>query len=322
MEPDGVQIQLSVPSERAKEEEGWPRLLTEEEVAHILAVPGNQTCADCVHEADSMTPAWASVTFGIVLSPLAAGMHRGLGTDVSRVISLRLDKWKREDYNRMLAIGNLQSNLELEENIPAGVEKPVARGGEGANKDELNAWIRAKYGNRAFTKNGAGEVSACQGSRTSTTVATEEFCGLLVVRIKSATQLVKLDVVSQSDPYVVAELGKQRFKTKRIKNTANPTWNESLFLNVKNSETDVVRLSVWDDDSFSSDDFIGDIFIKIKDVVQQHLSDAASTSPSPVAFDDMLLQGGDHHPCCCVRLANKGKVRGYLSIDLTYNALG
>lgn len=311
-----MQIQLS-------SEEGWPRLLTEEEVAQILATPGNQTCADCVHEADSMVPAWASVTFGIVLCPLAAGMHRGLGTDISRVISLRLDKWKHQDFLGMLAAGNLHSNLELEEEIPAAIKKPVASEAEGpAAKEKLCAWIRAKYGSRSFTKDGDGEVPALRGSATSTTVATEEFCGLLVIRVKSARELIKLDIASESDPYVVAELGHQRFQTKRIKNNANPTWNESLFLNVKDPKTDVVRLSIWDEDGFTSDDFIGECSIKIADVVQQQLpGDATATSPIPVAFDDMLLKGGDPHPCICVRWSSKGKVRGYLSVDLTYNAL-
>lgn len=312
-----MQIQLSG-------EEGWPRLLTEEEVAQILAMPGNQTCADCVHEADSMVPAWASVTFGIVLCPLAAGMHRGLGTDISRVISLRLDKWKHQDFLGMLAAGNLHSNLELEEKIPDGIQKPLVSEAVvpgAAGKEALCAWIRAKYGSRSFTKDGDGEVPTARCTQTSTTIATEEFFGLLVVRIKSARELIKLDIASESDPYVVAELGKQQFKTKRIKNSANPTWNETLFLNVKDPETDVVRLSVWDEDGFTSDDFIGDCRIKIGDVVQQQLRDGAATSPSPVAFDDLLLQGGKPHPCLCVRWNSKGKVRGYLSVELTYNDL-
>ena len=59
--------------------------------------------ADCTHSAAQL-PAWASVTFGAVLSSDAAGRHRSLGTHISRVLSLTLDKWELSDYETWRAV--------------------------------------------------------------------------------------------------------------------------------------------------------------------------------------------------------------------------
>eukprot|EP00441_Pelagodinium_beii_P022357 CAMPEP_0197677084 /NCGR_PEP_ID=MMETSP1338-20131121/87825_1 /TAXON_ID=43686 ORGANISM="Pelagodinium beii, Strain RCC1491" /NCGR_SAMPLE_ID=MMETSP1338 /ASSEMBLY_ACC=CAM_ASM_000754 /LENGTH=266 /DNA_ID=CAMNT_0043257867 /DNA_START=91 /DNA_END=887 /DNA_ORIENTATION=- len=240
-----------------------------------------------------MTPSWASVSFGVVLCPQAAGVHRGLGTHVSRVLSLTLDKWELKDYVRMLASGNLHANLELEDSVPASINKPLAD--EDINLDSLDVWIRSKYQEKAFVKNGSGKLVT--KSLRMHSLSGQENSGILVIRVKSARQLYRLDVTSESDPYVVAELGQQRFKTKRVKNDANPSWNEPLLLNVKNPNTDVVHLSVWDADTFSKDDLIGDCYIAIEDVLRQQGTNA-SNSAEPVVFKDQLLQGGDPASMC------------------------
>eukprot|EP00439_Symbiodinium_sp_Y106_P035330 s2344_g4.t1 len=67
MDVAGVQLQ------EIGAEDGWPRLLTAEEVAAILAIPGNDSCADC---AGGPPPSWASVTFGVVQRP--ANLNLGL----------------------------------------------------------------------------------------------------------------------------------------------------------------------------------------------------------------------------------------------------
>ena len=91
--------------------EGRPSsfLLSADQVDAILAVGGNHTCADCARPAPGVngaaTPTWASTTYGVVLSSLAAGCHRNMGVDVSKVKSLTLDKWTDEELGRMLTIG-------------------------------------------------------------------------------------------------------------------------------------------------------------------------------------------------------------------------
>ncbi|CAO2816388.1 unnamed protein product [Amaranthus hypochondriacus] len=53
--------------------------------------------------------------------------------------------------------------------------------------------------------------------------------GLLRVRVKRGINLAVRDVKT-SDPYVILRLGKQKLKTRVIKKSLNPEWNEDLTL--------------------------------------------------------------------------------------------
>lgn len=68
----------------------------------------NSTCADC----SNSNPDWASINLGILLCIECSGIHRGLGTHVSKVRSLVLDtsSWTEQLVGVMLAIGNKNSN--------------------------------------------------------------------------------------------------------------------------------------------------------------------------------------------------------------------
>ncbi|KAI8799626.1 hypothetical protein BJ742DRAFT_687018 [Cladochytrium replicatum] len=58
----------------------------------LLDLPENRHCADCGDPA----PQWASVNIGCFLCQRCAGMHRQLGTHISRVKSITLDTWTEE----------------------------------------------------------------------------------------------------------------------------------------------------------------------------------------------------------------------------------
>ena len=72
----------------------------------------NKTCADC----GKPDPEWASINLGIMFCVECSGTHRNLGTDISEVRSLRLDKdcWTDSCVAYMLSIGNERSNAEFE----------------------------------------------------------------------------------------------------------------------------------------------------------------------------------------------------------------
>mmetsp|Transcript_28404 Transcript_28404/g.61783 ORF Transcript_28404/g.61783 Transcript_28404/m.61783 type:complete len:324 (+) Transcript_28404:95-1066(+) len=316
---DVSEVQLQEIQEAKK---GWPRLLTEDEVKKILEVPGNDVCADCVGQ----QPSWASVTFGAVLCSHAAGRHRSLGTHISRVFSLTLDKWEFADYERMLKTGNNAVNAELEVNLPEGYTKPKETSDNYAEFVlALDKFVRSKYQERAFTKTGTGKLVETAQTRSQVTVASIQFCGILLVKVLSACQLISLDVTSESDPYVMAELqgGQQKMRTKSIKDCANPVWDEVLMLNVRNPRTDVLQLRVWDADTISKDDDIGHVEIPLRQLLRRGSgSDCEkTTSAETVRFEDLILTGGDLHPCFCVRFFQRNKPRGFLSVELTYQPL-
>ncbi|KAL9427776.1 hypothetical protein AB3S75_029874 [Citrus x aurantiifolia] len=84
----------------------------------------------------------------------------------------------------------------------------------------------------------------------------ENLMGLLRVHVLRGVNLAVRDVVS-SDPYVVIKMGKQKLKTRVVKNNVNPEWNEDLTLSISDPNLPI-KLTVYDKDTFSPDDKMGD----------------------------------------------------------------
>nr|AFK33467.1 unknown [Lotus japonicus] len=89
----------------------------------------------------------------------------------------------------------------------------------------------------------------------------ENLLGLLRVRVKRGVNLAVRDVRS-SDPYVVVKMYNQKLKTRVIKKDVNPEWNEDLTLSVIDPHHSVL-LTVYDHDTFSKDDKMGDAEFEI-----------------------------------------------------------
>ncbi|KAL5708457.1 Protein C2-DOMAIN ABA-RELATED 5 [Ranunculus cassubicifolius] len=105
----------------------------------------------------------------------------------------------------------------------------------------------------------------------------ENLFGLLKIRIKRGINLAVRDVRS-SDPYVVIKMGRQRLKTSVMYNNVNPEWNEELTLSVVDPNLPV-KLTVYDKDTFSADDKMGEAEFEIKsfmEALKMHLTDLPS----------------------------------------------
>uniref|UniRef100_H2YRK5 ArfGAP with dual PH domains 1 n=1 Tax=Ciona savignyi TaxID=51511 RepID=H2YRK5_CIOSA len=81
----------------------------------------NKICADCSTEA----PEWASSNIGVFMCLNCSGIHRMLGTHISRVKSCRLDQWADDAVQFMCENGNDAVNAVLERHIPVYYRKPV-----------------------------------------------------------------------------------------------------------------------------------------------------------------------------------------------------
>uniref|UniRef100_A0A7M4E7E1 ArfGAP with GTPase domain, ankyrin repeat and PH domain 2 n=1 Tax=Crocodylus porosus TaxID=8502 RepID=A0A7M4E7E1_CROPO len=90
-------------------------------------------------------PTWASLNLGALICIECSGIHRNLGTHVSRVRSLDLDDWPSELTLVLTTIGNATANG-IWEARPQGHRKPTPD----ASREEREAWIRAKYEQRLF----------------------------------------------------------------------------------------------------------------------------------------------------------------------------
>lgn len=73
--------------------------------------------------------------------------------------------------------------------------------------------------------------------------------GILQVKVVRALSLLKMDLLGTSDPYVKLSLSGDRLLSKKtsikMKNL-NPEWNENFKLTVKDPQSQVLQLHVYD----------------------------------------------------------------------------
>ncbi|GFR81318.1 ARF-GAP with GTPase, ANK repeat and PH domain-containing protein 1, partial [Elysia marginata] len=86
----------------------------------IRSTRGNNACADC----GCPSPDWASINLGALVCIECSGIHRNLGTHISRVRSLDLDDWPSDIVKVMTAVGNQTVNSVWEANLK-GRQKPT-----------------------------------------------------------------------------------------------------------------------------------------------------------------------------------------------------
>eukprot|EP01120_Amphizonella_sp_Union-15-10_P013988 TRINITY_DN661_c0_g1_i2.p1 TRINITY_DN661_c0_g1~~TRINITY_DN661_c0_g1_i2.p1 ORF type:complete len:335 (+),score=57.85 TRINITY_DN661_c0_g1_i2:72-1076(+) len=78
------------------------------------------------------------------------------------------------------------------------------------------------------------------------------------VRVIGATSLPKADIGGSSDPYAEVSINQQFIqKTRKIKKTINPTWNQTFDLPVPDPKSAILHVVVKDWDRFSKDDTLG-----------------------------------------------------------------
>ncbi|KAI8149770.1 hypothetical protein BJV82DRAFT_589199 [Fennellomyces sp. T-0311] len=105
----------------------------------------NTKCADC--GADK--PEWCSLNLGILLCIECSGIHRSLGSHLSKVRSLILDSasYTPEVTEMLLALGNTQSNIIWDPRISAD-DRPTHNSPRNKKVD----YIFAKYRDKAYVR--------------------------------------------------------------------------------------------------------------------------------------------------------------------------
>ncbi|KAK8501014.1 hypothetical protein V6N12_003630 [Hibiscus sabdariffa] len=91
----------------------------------------------------------------------------------------------------------------------------------------------------------------------------------LIVGVIEARNIPAMDINGFSDPYVKLQLGKQRYKTKVVKKTLNPSWGEEFSFKVEDLNEELL-ISVLDEDKYFNDDFVGHLKVPVSQVFDAH----------------------------------------------------
>ncbi|RKF64064.1 putative stromal membrane-associated protein [Erysiphe neolycopersici] len=102
-------------------------------IKSLLKLEGNKTCADCKR---NKHPRWASWNIGVFICIRCSGIHRGMGTHISRVKSVDLDAWTDEQLQNILKWGNLRANKYWEAKLATG---------HIPSESKIENFIRTKY---------------------------------------------------------------------------------------------------------------------------------------------------------------------------------
>ncbi|MCJ1273246.1 hypothetical protein MMC21_001036 [Puttea exsequens] len=109
----------------------------------LLKIESNKSCADCKR---NKHPRWASWNLGVFVCIRCSGIHRGMGTHISRVKSVDLDAWTDEQLQSVLRWGNSRANKYWEAKLAAGHVPSDAK---------IENFIRTKYESKRWVMDGS-----------------------------------------------------------------------------------------------------------------------------------------------------------------------
>ncbi|KAJ3761334.1 phosphatidylserine decarboxylase-domain-containing protein [Lentinula raphanica] len=99
-----------------------------------------------------------------------------------------------------------------------------------------------------------------------------DIVGIVMLEIQKAVDLPKLKNMTRTgwdmDPFVVISFGKKVFRTRVIRHSLNPSFDEKLLFHVRRYETNFkVHLTVLDWDKLSSNDYIGECDFDVSELI-------------------------------------------------------
>ncbi|KAJ1310709.1 hypothetical protein OPQ81_009233 [Rhizoctonia solani] len=122
----------------------------------LVKRPENKLCADCKKN----DARWASWNIGVFVCIRCSGIHRSMGTHISKVKSVDLDVWTPEQMASIQKWGNQRANLYWEAHLKPGHQPP---------DHKIESFIRSKYESKRWAMEGPppSDPSVLDGSSAS-----------------------------------------------------------------------------------------------------------------------------------------------------------
>lgn len=130
--------------------------------------------------------------------------------------------------------------------------------------------------------------------------------GMLHVKVVRATNLKKKDMMGKADPYVKLKLTGEKLPSKKTtvkQSNLNPEWNEEFNFVVKDPESQVLDLSVYDWEKVGSHEKMG--------MQAYHLKELTPSETKSITLNLLKTLDPDD--------AQNLKARGQITIEMTYN---
>lgn len=134
-----------------------------------------------------------------------------------------------------------------------------------------------------------------------------DIIGIVQLEVKGAKDLPKwknsLGTSFDMDAFVIVSFGQRIFRTRVVRHSLNPTWDEKLLFHVRRHEANyVTKLAIYDWDKLSSNDYVGESELHITDLIENapkpdpdtglYDSDEV-TQPEMTTFDLPLIRRED-----------------------------
>lgn len=215
-------------------------------LAGLLRDPANNTCADCKAASH---PRWASWSLGVFICIRCAGLHRSLGTHISKVKSVDLDAWKEEELvNLVKMCNNRIANDYYEAKLPESMRKPIT------DANQLQSFVKNKYEKKKWISTGeqpngkseAAEDIKPQLSSTESLLADFEEVQPKLQKTSSSTSSVTSTSTSSMLNLRLSSMAKNRTDQQNNRDSNRPDLKKSILsLYSKPKDNNVTKNSFY-----------------------------------------------------------------------------
>ena len=93
--------------------------------------------------------------------------------------------------------------------------------------------------------------------------------GSVSLHIHKGRNLVKMDIIGKSDPYIVVTINGETFRSETVNNNLNPEFDFKCYFDV--GDATEAKIEIWDEDYIKDSDFMGEMVLNIKPLKEKSI---------------------------------------------------